>query len=527
MKISAIFMNTKYKIYALWVLRIRTKVLHGGNMAEIGNGFDSATHKEKPLSIFSNSLKTQKEPYIKFDFSSFIYRNTADYLRKLAASSALSAGASQSMSLTAALEFSSDLRRNQDDLIYVIHICGIRQKESSSINEAAFETDPQIAQARNLLKERPMDFWNKYGDSYISSIYYGKEVAIVINFKKDSAANIQKQAINLEAKFADIGNLKQAVDFLKSLSKNDLKCEIFIQAKGFDPDQLPPSDPSSFGELSKWLSDFEKNFSQINPNQINTPIGFDAEAYTVIFPREAMPVVAHGELKGKYMQAIHRCNQVADFYIAYYNWLGDYNSANDFSLKKEALGRIKATIEKRSTSLDPSVVQASNALAQIIVSLNEAKIDPKLVNSFLGVELSGNISDGDIKTRQQISKSFQIAELPPGDGANFTFKINNSAPLKGKLSFFYSLDKKVGYNSGSHRIASEISPNTVNKAELPSSIDKNKIQDIYFAYHYDQFIPGTWERIRRHLPGYSGEHEDFSVETYLGSRKPAPILSIA
>lgn len=496
-------------------------------MADIGNGFDSATHKEKPLSIFGNSLKTQKEPYIKFDFTSFIYRNTADYLRKLAASSSLSAIASQSVSLTAALEFSNDLRRNQDDLIYVIHICGVRQKASTTINEAGFDNDPQIKQARKLLTERPMDFWNKYGDSYISSVYYGKEVAIVINFKKSSAEDIQKRDIKLETKFADIGNLKQAVEFLKSLSKNDLKCEIFIQAKGFDPEQLPPSDPDNFAELAEWLSSFEKTFSKIDPEHVTTPIGYDAESYTVIFPREAMPVVAHGELKGKYMQAIQRCNQVADFYIAYYNWLGDYNTANDFGLKKEALARIKATLEKRSTSVDPSVVQASTTLSQIIMSLNEAKIDSKLVNSFLGEELSSNVTDNDIKTRQQVSKSFQIAELPPGDGANFTFKINNSAPLKGKLSFFYSLDKKVGYNSGSHRIASEITPKTINRADLPASIDKDKIQDIYFAYHYDQFIPGTWDRIRKHLPGYTGPKEDFSVETYLGGRKPAPILSIA
>lgn len=492
-------------------------------MSKLGNGFDSALRKEKPLSIFSSSASSRKEPYIKFDFSSFVYHNTEDYIRQLSANSTFSSlfTAGGAASLNAAMEFSNDLSRNQDDLIYVINILGVRQSDTVTLNEEKFEQDLKLQNARVLLNENPNEFWEKYGDSYISQVLYGRSVVIVIKFKKAVAEEIKKREIKLDAKIENVATLKEAVKFLKGLSKNDLKCEIYIQSKGFTPEQLPPSEPIDFSELADWLNEFEENFSKINPSEVNMPVGFEYESYGSIFPTEAKPMLEYAELRGRYMLALSRSQQAVDYYINYYKWLGNYHKANEFHLIKDELFIIKQTLERYSKTSDPAVIDALEKLREINKGLKATKLEGKLINKFNSSELSGNITDGDIRTIQRVSPSFQLPELPPGDNASFTFKINNSKPIKGDLSFHYSLHKNVPPNSGSHRIASEILPNTIKQVEVPQIV-KEKQDDLYFAYQY-KTIESGWESVRQH---FSSHDEVFDVETYLVGKKPVGALPL-
>ncbi|HSX20481.1 MAG TPA: hypothetical protein VLG38_05095 [Gammaproteobacteria bacterium] len=494
-------------------------------MPNLGDGYDSATRKPKILSIFSK-VATQKSPALSFNFSSSIYRSTDDYLKNLSASSNLEVPINSSMSLGAALQFSSDLKRSQDDTIYVIHVSGIRQRESIDLKPNTFASDAQYVNAVTELKSNPYDFCGRYGDSLISAVLYGRDAAITIRFKQATAEDVKKGHVNIEAKFAQVANLDQAIDLLRSQQANNLKCEIYIQARGFEPGQLPAATPGNFAELATWLGAFQTSFNTIPTTDFTTPVGYEFESYGIVLGDIANVVVEKSELRAKYFFAIKRCDDALDYYGKYFTWMDDIPHSNQIDLKKQELDRIKNTLDKKFNPQDPEVITAASDLNTLIKYINEVKIGTKLVNTFSANDLGRDQLDRDPFTEQRISPSFQLNDLPPGDATSFTFSFNEGSRLSSNLSFYWSLDSGVGYNGGSHRIASQIAPGSPSVANMPSGINTDQLGGLHYAFHYDRTRKSAWEALCACIPGCSKAEDVFTVETRIGGRQLPAILTL-
>lgn len=487
-------------------------------MTTLGNGYDSVQKKEKPLGIYGASLSTEVTQTNSFNFSSSIFRSSEDYKRKSSSELSLDLPVAESINLKAALDFSSELSRDQDSVIYVINVQGIRRIERARIDQEKFAIDAKFTAAKAELHDGPYDFFSKYGDAYISEVSYGKEIAVIIKFKKKSYEKLQRLGINVDANLAGVGNLNQAVEFLKELNNNQLECEIFTQTKGFAPEQLPPINTSNFADLADWLKRFEITFNTIPSEGFTVPVAYKVESYSSIIPAETVALMDNVAIKARYVFAIQRCKQAIEFYKKYFAWVNDDTNVNYIQELDDKLEGIKSTLNNKQNFNTEQAISAIEALKKLINDLNAINIAPKLIDSFKNSQLSRNIYDGNAGTKRQISPPFQIPLSPEQSSDYVTFEVKSDAPLKGDLSLCYSLDKRVGYNDGTHSLARHINVGMPTQTAVPPELDK-KTDALLFAFHYDSQKGGFGEAFN--CCGY--RPEQFTVNTYMGCRKPATI----
>jgi hypothetical protein len=502
-------------------------------MPVISRGFDSATNTPKALGIFGDdAVEISEEFTSNFSFHFRAFRTINEFKESFKFNSEFGAPIVNSINLNAALEVSRSLSLDQDVLIYVMHVCGVRKRVTANIMEDKFEADTHFQHARNELHQNASLFCSKYGDSFVKRILYGGEVALVILFKRSMLEKSKHLLEELHVNVTKGVNLQQAIELLSNSAFSRLDCEIYTQAKGFTAAQLPPSDPQKFIELSAWLANFSEKFYNTTAESFQTPVGYEVESYSNILPLETKAVVENTAIRSKYFSAIARCTNVIEYYIRYYQWSGNSELQEVFLLRQQLIADVKVIFDAKIDLTDPLILHAIDGLKKIIQDLNGVEIMPRLIHEFTSDDLSRNMAStlGSFEEKR-ISPSFQLPILPEEiliDGFMFEVSKDNDKPLRGNLSLLYSFNRTVPFGDASHVIASHINLDTKSHAVIPPDLsDDPRLNNVNFAYHLEL------RRSRSGAPYAFGcmrpclkSENDFTVKTYMINKKPAPILQV-
>lgn len=484
-------------------------------MPTIGLGFDSATRKELELTIFSNSLTTVTKKIDQFKFSSTEYLSSEQYKREFSTSLGLDVNIAPSLCFKTALDISNDLITNQDSEVYILHALDIRKKESAKLNEQLFAIDDMLKSAKLDLEINPDDFCQKYGDSYVSDILYGKEIFIIISHKKNLTKRTSGLGLNLEVPILNTVDINQAVKFLKDLELKNLECKIFIESVGFELSELPPREIKA---LAEWLQNIKINFGLDHDQPSNTDVGFEVQSYAKVLPQSI--VISENIIsRTSYFFIYNRCKQALDFYIRFYdNWIGDSEKADEYRVMQDKLESIRQYFHLSLDSI--RALTAYKEFGNIINKINDTrlKIDARKVNEVSSEDFKQSISGSLSCSNQRISRPFRMPALPSDVVLNyFYFVIKSPAILQGRLSFEYSSDKAVGYNDATHRITDNLNIDSSSSGiKVPADL-KDGIASKYLAFHYE--AKKSW----RPACIECKDIEEFTVETYVKCKKPYPI----
>lgn len=507
-------------------------------MLRVGKGYDSAKKIEKPLSAFGDSLEIVEQLAASFDFSLRIYNSTWGYDNSsmFSLSTGLGIPFVAGPNIRGALEVSRTLSTDQNILIYVLHVRGVRKQLSAVLDQPAFATDIQFQEAKNELRTNPDDFCSKYGDAFVKTAFCGGEVALVIKFDKKAIESSRQIIHDLVVRLPNSVDLTAAIKLLRNQEYRDLKCEIYTHTTGFTAEQLPPADPQKFADLSGWLTAFAEKFHNIPVEAFQTVVGIEVESYGVIIPEETVAIQENTAIRARYFFALFRCRMAIEFYITYYHWVGNVEELNTFDLKRQELENIKAIFDIKQNLSGPVALKTVAALKVMIEELNAVVIPPKLVDEFKSTDLGRNISSQRVNAEQRISPTFKLPSFPDELGPDYfivevskgtdTNKIRPS-PLVGQLSLLYSWNDRVPFDGVSFPIATHINLGESHASIPPNLNDNSQLTAVTLAYHLQVRRSAGLAALSSCVrPCVGTGEEEFLVRTYVVGKRPGPIMPI-
>lgn len=466
----------------------------------IGYGFNSATNQVKPSGIFSSSAKTEQEDNIggKLSYFSSVYKSSDDYKRNLSNSFSASAPipvADSALELT--LKGASDTKKNKASLIYVMRIVKIGRKENFVVVSPVL-SDPNVQAELNKNKNELANIYNKFGDSYISSISYGKEVVIAIEFQNTDIETTKKIDSMLNLSMSNIINLQDIIALERVIKTNKISSQINVQVTGFKKNQLPPSLPNNIGELADWLKIIQNAFDNLSPADFTDALEYEVTPYSAILAGADVNVTQlsmKAFLIGQYLSSIQKCKKAIDVYLRYYEHLGDSAQIlTNLQLYKQELISTENILNVNSNLADPLVTRKVKRLPNIIAELNKLNDQAsKIVNNITSKNFGKDVIDFDIHNRRHISNPFQIYLDPALEINSFAFKVTNPEnKLNGTLGLYYSTDKNIPFNASSQPIANNISIGN-STASVPDNLAARGFNNMFFGFHYDGYRSGGFD----------------------------------
>ncbi len=459
----------------------------------VGKGFNSATNQVKPSSVFA-SVVPKIRSVSKLRYYSSVYKSAEHYKQNM--SNAFKVGmpipVPNNVNLDFALSVASNAKKENNSLIYIMHIVDIGKKEEFD------EVPPVLSDIKiqNEIKNSPgalKKFYEKYGDSYISSIYYGKEIAITIEFQNCNTESAKKINSLLNLGVNNVIKLENIAAVEKITKENNIQNKINIQATGFKSYQLPPVLPNSISDLTSWLSALHSKFSGFKSYDFTEALEYEITQYNAILVDADLDTtkLSMKTLQiSQYFSRIQQCRTAIDEYFQYYEFLGDSEQIlAKLHLYKGKLNLIEGILHVNNNLDDIKVINAVKDLRTIISELN--KLNEKRKYSVVVNKITPNdfIRDTDIY-RRYISKPFQINFDPKLVPKRFAIKVSNPPNKRyGTLGLYYSYNSKVPYNSYFTRVrslpvASNIALGT-SAVLVPEDLLLRGLNNLFFAYHYE------------------------------------------
>lgn len=500
-------------------------------MLKIGNGFDSAYKKRKSYKMFKESLTVAQDNASSFKFNSYVFTNNEDYRRKFSSSMSFGVNVASSPGVNFMVNFSDELTKDRDTVIYIIHALGIKRTEIAELNVDMFEGDERLKKAIKDLEKNPIHFLSKYGDSYVSSIFYGKEIALIIKydknvFKKNSSLGVKGEVVSIPA--INAGSIDATMKFFSSLGGKNAACKIYFHTVGIDQTQLPKNN-TSIEDWFVWLKDFEQNFNRTPDEKFESNVGYELESYSSIFPKETIVIMPHVVCRAIYLFSYIQTAAAIDFYIRYYEkWLGEPSKAKEFHDMKQQLEGIRAYLGQNvNVDQDNKILQ----FKQLIEKLNNITPEPKQLNV---IHSSGFVSSMQGKLTcqdQRVSRpSFGVPSDLPAELFAFSFEVvtESKKEIKGCLSFEYSKECQVSFDKTTYNFVGNLNVDSKseNLIKVPTDL-KKYIQNSYLAFHYEMKKTRMLDSMKEYFSCVQcSEIEEFSVHTYVWCEKPSMIQSI-
>jgi|JI9StandDraft_2_1071091.scaffolds.fasta_scaffold02051_8 hypothetical protein len=459
----------------------------------IGRGFNSATNQVKPSSVFGSSINPKSQNVNKLYYYSSVYKSSDEYKKKLSGSfkAGMPIPVPNSANLDYALNFANGTQRGSNSLIYVIRIVDIGRKEDFDALSPVL-SDPHV---QNELKNGPgalAKFYDKYGDSYVTSIYYGKEVAITIEFQNSNQESANKINSALNFGMSNVIKLENIVELEKIIKQNNIRSKINVQSTGFRNSQLPPVLPSSISDLATWLTALQNKLNLFKPEDFTDQLEYETTSYNSILAGAELDVTElsmKALLFSQYFSRIKKCRSAIEEYFNYYEYLGNNEQVlTNLQLYAEKLNFIESILLVNSNLSDVKVANAIKGLRTIIFDLNklnDQNIAYKVVDKITSTDFGDNITDFNMFTKRYVSPSFKIDVDPKLLPKRFTFKVSNQEnKLDGTLGLYYSDYSQVPYDSRSQPVASNIKIGN-STADLPEDLYSRGFKNTFFGYHYE------------------------------------------
>ncbi len=463
-------------------------------MLKIGNGFNSATKQIMPSSIFGSSIKADINPDIggQLRYFSSVFHSVDDYKKNFSNSFKIDAPipvADSAFGL--GLNVARDVKRNNDNLVYVLRIVKIEKKENFQEISPVL-ADPKVQTELTNNQNTLANIYNNYGDSYISSISYGKEAVVTIEFQNTDIETTQKIDALLNLNFTDKIKLENITALEKIIRNNKTNYNIDIKTKGFKESHLPPVLPRKISDLEEWLKILQKKFDDPNASNFSDQLEYEATPYSYILAGSTVNVTElsmKAFIIGQYLSSIEKCKAAIERYKKYYAFLGNSDQIlTNLELFNQALTSIDMLLRINSNLSEPLVSNAIKRLRGIVTILNELNDKySKVVSTITEKNFGGDVIDIEIHNQRHISNNFQI-DLDSGlEIDRFSFKVTNPKNrLDGTLGLYYSLDKDIPFNSRSQPIANNISYGN-STAAIPHDLSARGLKNMFFGFHYDGF----------------------------------------
>lgn len=460
-------------------------------MLSIGRGFNSATNQVKPSSVFSSSIKAETRADNRLSYYSSVYRTSDDYKKNFSNSFKLDVPTPvpNTANLNLALNVAHDIQQSNTSLVYVMRIVLIGKREDL-VEVSSVLSDPKTQSELKGDQKSLANFYDKYGDSYVTSISYGKEIAITIEFKNSNVETTKKINTILNLGLRDI-QMEDIAALSKIVKDNNLQSRVNIKSTGFKNYQLPPILPKTVADLTDWLKLLQNKFKGYVASDFTEQLEYEVTPYIAILSGAELDVAELSMktlLLSQYLSRIQKCRLAIAGYFEYYEYLGNSDQILTYlQLYKQKLDFIESILRINNNFNDLRVVAAIKSLREIIKNLNRlssTRISYKLVNKITAADFGSNITDFNFNTKRHISNPFKIDVDPDLVINRFAFKVTNPEnKLDGTLGLYYSTSSKVPYDARSQPIASNISIGN-STANVPEDLFAKGIQNMFFGYHY-------------------------------------------
>ncbi len=460
---------------------------YGGCMPiEPGYGYSDITNDDKSLKIFPVCpVDTIPTPQVKYFCS--VFESSADYLKQFSTTTKANVPVTQTVNLLAALKYSKEQQRQQENVVYIITITAIERTVRLRLPDG-IQNDPTVLQARDELKANKYDFYQKYGNAFFSELTKGNEVTIVITFKQVSEGVKSQLDTELGVNVSGMFNISNAEKLNKLIRDNHLSYEIRINTEGFLPVQLP-SMAANITSLKKWIDEFTAKFNNHPTTESAHVIKYQTTSYIEIFGEDARPLLDKQLLANVYNNAVEKCKKALAYYAVYLDKISrdteERAKRAELALKEQELELIVDQLAISQDYSDPEVLAALTSLREIILYLNAIQLAPRRYE-FESSKLDVDTSCG-CMTYRYTSLPFKL-KLPEPlmcESLGLTV-VTEENKLPGKLSFLYSEHPLVPYDtlcsSSSVPLIKDLPPAVVEIVELPEEV---KPQLTYFAFHFE------------------------------------------
>lgn len=291
------------------------------------------------------------------------------------------------------------------------------------------------------LVKAPYDFYIKYGDSYISSIFYGNEIEITIKFSEVSSEVKKKLEGLLEVGLQNGVGFKQATSLDSFAKKHQLKYEIQVSCVGFKLD-LPPLMTSKLSALVEWMQKFEAEYNKSVPTEKEQSniLYYETASYNNIFGSVVTPLLR----KARDLEKIHilmiKCKAAISYYDNYYKFVPDSNQDDHLAKISESLKNVEQDFDLNQSSgitKDDLKKVLTNLNNNVIHELNQLRPDP-IERETLEFKYSG-IRGKNATTIIFRTKHFKLAypELQHAF-SHYSINVKSTNDLHGKLALNYS-----------------------------------------------------------------------------------------